>query len=159
MKILGMITAMAFTISMVSCANAQDAPQIVKSAFSNKFPTAKSVKWSKESDDEWEAEFKMNGTEYSANFTPAGEWKETEHEIAMKDVPQTVQNALNTSFASYKVDEPEICETSEGMVYEFEMKKDGQKMEVAFDSQGKVVKKEMKEDSEGNAENETDDED
>ncbi len=159
MKILGMITAMALTISMVSCATAQDAPQKVKDAFSNKFPTAKSVKWSKESNNEWEAEFKMNGTEYSANFTEAGEWKETEHEIAMKDVPQTVQNSLKTSYAGYKVDEPEMSETSEGMVYEFEMKKDGQKREVALDSQGKVIKKEMKEDSEGNSENETDDED
>ena len=57
-------------------------PEIVKTAFTKKFPSVKKVDWEKESDSEWEAVFKMNRIEYSANFTTDGKWLETEHEIS-----------------------------------------------------------------------------
>ena len=49
-------------------------PEIVKTAFTKKFPSVKKVDWEKESDSEWEAVFKMNRIEYSANFTTDGKW-------------------------------------------------------------------------------------
>jgi len=64
----------------------QSVPEKVKSAFAGKFPNASSVKWDKENDEEWEAEFKMDGKEYSANFTVDGNWKETEYEIKKSEI-------------------------------------------------------------------------
>lgn len=45
------------------------------------------------------------------------------------------------NFKGYSIEEAEISETQQGMVYEFEIKKDGSEMEVALDTNGKVVSK------------------
>lgn len=122
------------------------APQKVKEAFAKKFPTAKKVKWEKENGTEWEAEFKMNSVEYSANFLEDGTWKETEHEIEEKDIPQNVKASLASSFPGYEMEEAEISESENGTVYEFEIEKGETEMEVAIDASGKIVKQEVKKD-------------
>ena len=118
-------------------------PQPVKDAFAQKFPMVKSEKWSKENSMEWEAEFKMKGIKYSANFLEDGTWKETEHLVKMNDIPSDIKKTLDTDFSSYKITEAEISETGTGSVYEFEIKKGKEMMEVAIDNSGTVVKKEL----------------
>ncbi len=120
-------------------------PQVVKDAFAKKFPTAKKVDWEKENEKEWEAEFKLNKVEYSANFLEDGTWKETEHEIDEKEVPQNIILSLKSNFPGYEIEEAEISETAEGMVYEFEIEKGKNEMEVAIDVHGKVIKKQSEE--------------
>jgi len=128
----------------------KDAPAIVKAAFVKKFPTATNVKWGKENEKEWEAEFKMDGKEYSANYDNDGKWLETEHEISAGEIPATVNATLEKEFAGYKVVESEISEKATAKQYEFEVKKGDDKFEVAIDLTGKVLKKEAvkKEDKE-----------
>jgi len=77
-------------------------PHVVKDAFAKKFPTAKKVDWEKENEKEWEAEFKFNKVEYSANFLEDGTWKETEHEIDEKEVPQNIILSLKSNFLDMK---------------------------------------------------------
>ncbi len=148
-RILGAVLVSAmFGSGMYACTGKSDVPQKVKEAFDKMFPSIKSVKWDKESDSEWEAEFKMNGTEYSANFLEDGTWTETEHEIKQNDVPENVKTALVSDFPGYKIEASEISETTDGMIYEFEIEKGKSEMEVAIDNTGKVVKKEMEKDAE-----------
>lgn len=135
---------LACTMFAFASGPSNDVPQKVKEAFAKKFPTAKKVKWDKESETEWEAEFKMNNTEYSANFMADGTWTETEHEIDEKEIPAIVKKALSTNFPGYETEEVEISETAQGMVYEFEIEKGETEMEVAIDASGKVVKQEVK---------------
>jgi hypothetical protein len=127
-----------------ACAQNTEVPAKITSSFSKKFPTAKKVKWDKENETEWEAEFKMNGEEYSANYSNDGIWKETEHEIEKSAIPAAVKKTLDTEFAGYDIDEAEVSETPEGTVYEFALEKNEVDMEVAISPNGKVVKKEMK---------------
>ncbi|CAH8281783.1 putative PepSY-like beta-lactamase-inhibitor [Mariniflexile fucanivorans] len=134
---------LAFTSSIK-----KDPPQKVKEAFAKKFPNIKKADWDKESETEWEAEFKMNKVEYSANFLSDGTWLETEHDIKMKDVPKNILNTLKSEFSGYAIEEAEISETSKGVFYEFEIEKDKIEMEVVFDTNGKILKKELKEDEE-----------
>lgn len=133
---------------MHACAQSTEVPQAITEAFSKKFPEAKKVKWDKENAAEWEAEFKMNGTEYSANFTSAGEWTETEHEIKTSEIPAAVKATLDQDFKDYEIEEAEISVTKEGKVYEFELEKDETALEVAIDVNGKIVTKEVKEEEE-----------
>jgi hypothetical protein len=145
MKILKLIAIVFVAMSIGACANIQNVPEKVSKAFTQKFPNAKSVKWDKENETEWEAEFKLNSEEYSANFSTDGTWKETEHEIEISDVPTNVKQTIDNEFAGYKIEEAEISETAEGTVYEFKLEKGETEMEVALSPDGKVVKKEVKE--------------
>jgi len=87
----------------------------------------------------------MNQMEYSANFLEDGTWKETEHEVAEKDLPAPVKKALSDNFPGFKTEEMQMSETAAGTVYEFKIEKDETDMEVSIDASGKVTKQEMNE--------------
>lgn len=118
-----------------------DAPIKVKEAFAKKFPKVKKVKWEKESNSEWEGEFKIKGMEYSANFLEDGTWKETEHEIKRNAIPMNIKTTLDTEFSGYEIEEAEISETQEGTVYEFELENGELNTEISIDINGKVISK------------------
>ncbi|NOX66308.1 MAG: hypothetical protein GXO85_11105 [Chlorobi bacterium] len=143
MKNLIFVIGVAAIFSINACAQSENSvPEKVKTAFSQKFPNATKIKWDKESKNAWEAEFKMNGKEYSANFSTEGIWQETEYEIEESEIPDNVKNALKNEFDGYKVKEPEISENKDGKTYEFELKKGESEMEVTINNNGKVIKKE-----------------
>lgn len=122
-----------------------EVPKAVKDSFDKRFDNAKGVEWSKESETEFEAEFKNAGKEQSANFDQAGKWLVTETEIKKTDLPQAVQVAIAKEFAGYKIEEAEKVETAnEGTQYEVAVEKDELNYEVVFSSAGKVLKKEDK---------------
>lgn len=140
--LLGIATVLLISVNIYGQKD-KDVPAVVKNAFSQKFQKATKVKWSNESNKEWEAEFKLEGIEYSANFDLNGTWLETEHEIGGKEIPAPVKTTLDREFSGYKIGESEISETSEGKVYEFELKKNGKKTEVSIDNSGKVLEQEQ----------------
>lgn len=144
MKTLKLFVIIFVAHSINACAQKPNVPENVNKAFLQKFPNAQSVKWNKENETEWEAEFKLNGQEYSANFSTDGVWKETEHEIEKSNIPTKVKQTLDNEFAGYKIKEAEISETAEGSVYEFELKKEKLNMDVVVSPDGKVLKKEEK---------------
>jgi uncharacterized membrane protein YkoI len=146
MKIVKGVLGLVLAIGLLAfnAGEGDKVPQKVIDAFAKKFPATQKVKWEKESEKEWEAEFKMNKVEYSANFLEDGTWLETEHEISEKEVPQNVKSALLTAFPGYEIEEVEISETQMGMVYEFDIEKGETEMEVAIDKSGKIVKQEVK---------------
>jgi len=144
MKKVTILFALVIMVFSQACATTGTPPSKVKSAFAKKFPTAKKVKWDKENDTEWEAEFKMNGKEYSANFINDGTWKETEFEIKKSEIPTAVKTTLDKEFAGYKIEEVEVSETVNGKVYEFALEKGEEELEIAISPNGKVTKKKVK---------------
>lgn len=159
MKNLFLMLAVVAMFSLNACAQKnKDVPEKVKTSFNQKFPDATRIKWDKENAKEWEAEFKMNGKEYSANFSTDGTWKETEYKIEKSEIPADVKNTLDTEFKGYKIEETEVSKTPENKVFEIHLKKGETKMEVAISPDGKVVKKEVKKenDEEGDEENDND---
>lgn len=147
-KLFFMITVVAL-FSITACGEGTTTvPSSVKSAFAQKFPKATKVKWDMENEKEWEAEFKMDGKEYSANFEVSGLWKETEYEIKKSEIPSLVKATLDKEFAGYKIEEAEVSETTQGKVFEFKLEKDETEMEIAIDPNGIVLKKEVKSEEE-----------
>jgi hypothetical protein len=124
---------------------AKDIPAAVKTSFSQKFPKATNVEWGNENDKEWEAEFKMDGKEYSANFDNEGTWIETEYEISAKEIPSAVKATLDKESAGYKTAESVVTENKDGKAFEFLLKKGETEIELIVDSKGKVIKKEQAE--------------
>jgi len=150
MKNPALIMTLVVAIAMQSCGNKEDnrAPEKVKAAFNQKFPKAKKVEWEKENESEWEAEFKVDGEEYSANFSSDGEWMETEYEIKESEIPANIRAILNQNFTDYKIEEPEIAETPAGKSYEMEIEMGEEEFEVTIDSKGNLTKKKNSEEDE-----------
>jgi len=146
MKNVFLVFTLAAMFSLNACCqDAKEVPAAVRTAFSEKFPDASKVKWSMENKTEWEAEFKINDKEYSANYDVNGTWMETEYEIAESEIPAAVKATLDNEFNTYKVEESELSETANGKVYEFELTKGKEEIEVAINADGTVVKKEQAE--------------
>ena len=139
MKNLILGIAVSALISMSACAQ-KDVPVAVKTTFSQKFAKATEVKWDKENKTEWEAEFKLDGKEYSANFDLKGIWLETEYKITANEIPAAVKTTIDKDYAGYIMKESEISETTKGKVVEVKLTKGIKDEEICFDVNGKVIK-------------------
>ncbi len=127
--------------TMPACSKKIEVPPKVQSAFNSKFPDAANVKWSKESETEFEAEFRLAGEEASVNFSQDGKWVETEKEISKKSLPAPVMASLNSQYSGYKTGEIAFTETAEGeSFYEMELKKGKEELIIHVSSDGKVIK-------------------
>ena len=125
MKKIAMVFALLTSSILVSAQNISESvvPPLVKSAFSQKFSDATTVKWEKENANEYEAEFRIAGIGMSANFSADGKWLETETEISFAELPQAVTNSfLKNHKHSSKVEVAKIEMASGKIVYEIEMK-------------------------------------
>jgi hypothetical protein len=136
------VLLLVFTITSCgkSSKSKETAPEKVQTAFKEKFPQATGVKWEKENDTEWEAEFNMLGKEYSANFNLDGQWQETEYEIAIQDIPTHIKASIDSTFIGYKIEEAEISEKGVEKTYEVKLEKNESTLEAVYDSNGVLVK-------------------
>ncbi|WP_163713390.1 PepSY-like domain-containing protein [Mangrovibacterium lignilyticum] len=116
-------------------------PQKVLQTFQNKFTNAKKISWSKEDASEWEAEFVLNDQKMSASFDLDGNWLETERELKLNDLPNSVKSALLNKYSDYKIQEIEAIQSPSFDGYEFALKKGSVKKEVLSDSQGNLTEK------------------
>ncbi|MGD0342279.1 MAG: PepSY-like domain-containing protein [Bacteroidales bacterium] len=140
MKKLFFLSVMLLAFGIFACGQ-KNVPQPVNKAFSQKFPSAASVKWDNEEANEWEADFKLNGKEMSASFDNSGKWLETETEIAVKDLPASVSGSIAKEFPGFKIDEISILENSTLKGFEVGLKNGETALEVVLDNAGKVLKK------------------
>lgn len=69
-------------------------PTEVQRAFEQRFAKATNIKWAKENSKVWEAEFTLDGTKVSANFSNDGTWVETEKEISVSELPSKVSASI-----------------------------------------------------------------
>jgi len=123
-------------------------PEAVTKAFEAKFVGATDVEWEQEEEGVYEAEFKVNGQEMSAEFASDGTWKETEQKVDHSQLPAAVVDTLEAGWGDYTVEEVEMCETPEGKTWEVELKKDDQEIELVIDENGKVIKQEEEKEGE-----------
>jgi len=135
----------AALMSNAACAqkiSADKVPAAVTSAFKAKFPNATKTSWEMENANEYEAGFKLNGEEVSANFDNTGKWFETETEIKVSALPAAVQATLTKDFAGFKIEEASKIESAkDGNCYEAEIEKGEETFDVLFTPDGKMLSK------------------
>jgi len=126
-------------------------PTAVKQSFQKQFPTAKSVTWEKEGENEIEAEFKNGSIEQSAEFDKDGRWLSTETEIKESELPAAVRSLIAKDFQGYKISESEKIEKANKEIsYEVEVEKEKSEYEVNISADGKLISKEEKKHKEKN---------
>lgn len=136
-KSILMFAALAF--GLFACA--QTPPKAVADNFAKKFTGATKVKWDQEEANEWEAEFRLNGTEMSASFDNVGAWLETETEISKNSLPETVKTAVSAAYNGWKTDEAESIETPTFKGYEMAIEKGKEELEIQVTASGKITVK------------------
>ena len=115
-------------------------PAKVTEAFHVKFPNASNVHWGKENKTEWEAEFQIQGSPLSANFSIVGAWVETEKMIKATELPPAVSAIISKEFAGWQITEADKTETfKNGTIYEADLKKGKLKKAVAYKQDGTKV--------------------
>lgn len=125
-----------------SCSVQLEIPKTVQTAFITKFPAATDVGW--ESDkDEYEADFKFEGMEMSANFSKNGSWIETEQKVKTSALPNNVVSSVSKLYPNYLIEEVEIIETQSMKGYELEIEKGKVSKEVVFDVNGLFLKEKI----------------
>jgi hypothetical protein len=155
MKTQILILTVTLLLGFTDCGQSgKNVPDPVKSAFSQKFPGATMVKWGRENDREWEAEFQMNGKNYSANFSNEGTWMETEYEVSIEELPSAVKSTLDRESAGLKIKLSEVTETENGTAFEFVLRKGETGTELVIDNTGTIVKKEQLKEEDENDETE-----
>jgi hypothetical protein len=144
MRSLLSLACFIFSFATIGCSQKiteKDVPAPVKIAFNNKFPGATDIKWEKENKKEFEANFKMNNAEVSANFGLDGTWVETETTIPSSELPAAVANAVNKKYpgAVYGVTE-KIEKPGAKILYEVNLTVNGKKKELELSPDGIIVK-------------------
>ena len=142
-KLLTLFVCLAFVIGVSAISQKDEKiPAAAKTGFAAKFPTAQKVKWSIEKPGEFEAEFTLNGIETSALVDAKGTLLETETEMKVKELPQTLKATLAKDFTEYKFDEIEKATDAKGVTtFEMEAAKGKDKLEISFDVNGKLLTK------------------
>jgi hypothetical protein len=119
-----------------------DVPSIVKDAFAKDFPAVKNVTWGAE-DKDFEAEFKVNGVDWSANYNKAGQRLETETTIKNDELPKAALDYIDKNFASYiLVEAAKVTDDKNLVKYEAGLGLNGKSIELIFDANGKFLEKE-----------------
>lgn len=132
-------------MSNAACAqkiSAGKVPAAVLSAFKTKFTISTKTSWEMENANNYEAGFKQNDEEVSANFDHTGKWLETETELKVSALPATVQAALAKDFADFRIEEARKIESLKyGICFEAEIEKGEATFDVLFISDGKMLSK------------------
>ena len=139
------ITALAIVFATnTACAQKvkeAEVPKAVVTSFQTNFKGAKVEKWEKEKDGNYEAEFDWNKIETSATFNADGKLNETEQEIKVSALPKTVTDYITKNYTSHKISEAAKITDGDGkMMYEAEVKKGKEEMDLLFDSNGTFIK-------------------
>ena len=135
MKKIMMITA-ALSLLAVFAFAGTDVPVPVKTKFATLYPKAEKPKWSKEGEN-YEANFEDNEVEMSIVFNATGDVLETETELSVSQLPQSVTDYCTKTFPGKKIKEAAKLVDSKGVVtYEAEIGGADQ----IFDSNGNFIK-------------------
>ncbi len=144
MKVLPYLFFLASLLSFSFCTNAQisdDAKAKMEANFKAKYPNAKDISWGKDSNGNYEAKFEQNDEKYRADFSPAGDWIETENNIKFKHLPKAVQEAIKRTYDEDDIEEiEEVNHYQKGIFYDVEFDAKGsKKIDVEYNALGKII--------------------
>lgn len=120
-------------------ANSQ-VPEEVQSNFEAKYPGENDPDWETDSNGNYEAHFKMKGVKYRADFSPTGQWIETETNIDKDDLPEAIKKVIKNKYGDEDITEVElVTSATKGTFYDVEFKKKGKNKDVMFRGNGTII--------------------
>lgn len=127
--------AIALCSSYAHKLNEDKVPEEVKTALQKRYPEAEEVKWDKE-DNDYEASFELDDTDFSVLLDSQGGILETEEKIEINQLPAPVVAHVNSNYPKTKIKEAARIVDSNGTItYEAETKG----KDLIFDEKGNLI--------------------
>ncbi|MFC0605677.1 PepSY-like domain-containing protein [Winogradskyella pulchriflava] len=138
-KLLIPIFVIVLAFNCNTNASAQ-APDAVKKTFQSKYPGENDPDWHKDANGYYEANFKIDGIKYRADFKADGSWVETETSIDKKDLPKAIKKVIESKFKDEDITEVEkVQSATKGEFYDVEFKQKGKNKDVEFRADGTII--------------------
>ncbi|MDG5491565.1 PepSY-like domain-containing protein [Psychroserpens sp. SPM9] len=131
-----------FATFIIACQNTTNAqvPDAVKATFQKMYPGENDPDWHKDSNGNYESNFKIDGIKYRADYAPNGQWIETESSIDVKDLPKAIKEVIKSDYDSDDITEVEKVEHhSKGLFYDVEFKQKGKNKDIEFRANGEIL--------------------
>jgi len=125
----------------VSCDNDDspnvETPSVVLNTFQREFPDATNVEWEKFKDD-FEVEFEIENNDHTAILSSDGNLLKYKYDILLSELPETVNESINTNYESNQIDDTEILIIDGVTYYQVEFEKTLMDEQVVFNAAGEV---------------------
>lgn len=140
MKYLITILLLGTTISAYAQKSGQpvNVPAVVTKNFQQQYPGETGVKW-KMKNNLYKAEFEKHDVWYDVT----GKLVKHKEDIKEDDLPAAVKQVIQQQFAGYTVHDADKHTDGTTVTYKTELKKSGEKRDVTFSAEGKVLKNEL----------------
>lgn len=127
------------TFSCINSVSGQ-APEAVKKTFQKMYPGEDDPDWHKDDHGYYEANFKIDGIKYRADYNADGTWVETETSIDEDDLPKAIQKVIKEKFDDEEITEVEkVQSAAKGLFYDVEFKRKGKNKDVEFKADGTII--------------------
>lgn len=129
-----------FQLSIVSFAQLREVPLAVQDSFAAKYPNADAVEYV-DNFVNVQVHFSSNGEKMRALYNNKGQWKETEKEMALEQLPSVVHDGFTKSkYADWKLSGVKMVFRPGGTFYRVKTEKsDLLKKNLLFNEQGRLV--------------------
>lgn len=131
----------------------QDQTNPAEANFKSQYPDAKNVEWEEEGE-YTEAEFEQEGAEISILYDKEGNVMQTETEIDVNQLPESVGTYISDNYPESEIEEAEKIESAKGNFFEVEIENENdEEIELLFDADGNFVEEVIEADDEGENDN------
>lgn len=145
--ILTLLLSSALTgLTFAQKISADNVPAAVTAAFKAKFSIAEKTSWEIDYDN-YEAEFKVGKSNFSAIFDKDGKWLKTTTYTKPSELPKVIKDSLSKVFgehSGYKIEEAAKVETASAVTYEMEIEKGEVSYNIVLSEKGEMIKREEK---------------
>jgi hypothetical protein len=116
--------------------------KVVLDAFHKDYPGVTNAKW-EYGEGDYEVVFTINGIGMTVDYDVYGQCEETETEIKINELPQTVHDYLGKNYSSFSITgASKIVTKNYEVTYVAEIGKKGKFWDITFSSEGKFMQEE-----------------
>lgn len=119
-------------------------PAVVKSYVEKTYPRVSPVEWNyEEKGNYYNAEFKIDGSEYSVDISPEGRLINSTNEIAATQLPQAATAYIGKQYPGFQVKEARKLVRRGSTYYEVDIHGQNSNQMLTFSENGKLLDKEL----------------
>jgi hypothetical protein len=137
--ILALIISPLFLISCAQNIPASKVPSVVLNKVQIEFPGVNDIEWEKKANF-YEAEFNVDTVEHNLQIDASGNLLQHSREIPIASLPIAINNAVNSAYAGYNIDDADIINKNGQMIYELELEAKGKKdLKVLYSANAELI--------------------